>query len=324
MKNLVRNTILVMIIIAGFSSCGFPYDAVFFAEQYWWDLLSRDPAVNRDLERICNEHGYNFKLTLAKPDEDYAEQLKLAAAGPRVKLIITGPLMASEVDTLAPEQGEKQFVVLGASEYFKFTAPNVISVNYNRTEAYIRAGEILSTLLGPDYYYMFENLQEKKVGIIFSSETDKAREQVEGFEQGFLEKQPEARVVTHAMENPGDRVEAIREVENLYSQDVRIFLLKIYALVPACIQKITALNAYYIIEEWKYLDEYKDHLLFSIDDDINTALASALEVMPVPEQSSWRAVNKHISVPCRITWGGAVPLPKELKSKVDGAQAENN
>ncbi len=323
MKVFIRYTALVIIIIAVCSSCGFRYDAVFFAEQYWWDLITREPGVSRELERVCNKHGYNFRLIVAQPKGDYAEQLRLAAETPRVKLVITGPLMCSEANTVAPTQTETQFIVLGASAYFKFTAPNVIGVYYNRTDAYRDAGNILSILLGPDYYYMYEDLQGKKVGVIFSPETDKAREQVDGFKEGFSEKEPGERVVALALENPGDRVEAVRAVENLYSQDVRIFLLKIYTLVPACIQKIVALNAYFIIEDWKYIDEYKDHLLLSIDDDITGALASALELTGMPEQSSWKVIGRRISVPCHITWGGAVAMPQDLKDKVDQAREEN-
>jgi len=316
MRRIIFFACLFFLLLSTVLSCNMRNNAVFFAEKYWWDLIARETNLKQKLEKLCADSGFNFKLIIVDSKQDYTAQLTRAASGPRVKLIITGPLMSDEVNAVAKDYTDKQFVVIGASEYFTFTAPHVISLHFDQEEAYTRAGKILRTLLGPAYYYMYENLEGKNVGIIYSHETDKAREEVENFKNAFLQGQPADRLLLDSLENPNDRVEAVRAVDALFSKNVRIFVLKVYGLIPACIQKIVSLDSYYIIEDWQYLQEYGDHLLFSIEEDIPSALAAALQFMRAGENPFSPVPGKDISVPCKIYWGEAIKPPAELNNSI--------
>jgi len=307
---------LCIIVLLFSLSCGNSNDVVFFAEKFWWNVIAQENNLFQNLESICQENGFNLKLIIVDREESYAERLKQAALSTRAKLIITGPMFAYDVDALAAELSHKLFIVIGASDYYQFSSSNVLAVVFNRQLVYYRAGQIISSLLSPDYYYMYEALQEKKVGIIYSLETDKAREYVDKFKQGFLEEQQGDRIIIEAPENVNDRVQALRSVESLGAQEVKIFLLKNYSLIPACVQKITAMDAYYIIEDWKYLKEYAAHLLFSIEEDIPYAVNTALQCVELKNGEVNISNFKRISIPCRLYWGKALLPPSEFLNEI--------
>jgi hypothetical protein len=225
-------------------------------------------------------------------------------------------MLLQDVDTLAATLPNKQFIVLGSPELYKFSSANVLAVFFDRRSAYLRAGQIVAELLSPDYYYMYETLQNTKMGIIFSQDTEKGREQIEKFKEGFLKNQPDEVLITEVIENSNDRVQAVRAVENLYAQNVKIFLLKDYALVPASIQKIISLNAYYIIEDWKYFKEFKTNLLFSIEASILQAFYSALQFVEVSNGEIHPSQFKTLSIPCKLFWGNALILPSIFKNEI--------
>lgn len=314
MKKIIFGGLCVLAVFMTLS-CGSAHDVVFFAERYWWSVIAQETDLSQILDSVCRDYGYNLKIIIVDREESYAERLKQAVSATRSKLIITGPMSTYDVDTLAAEFSNKLFIVIGASDYYDFSSPNVLAVIFNHNSAYYRAGQIVAALLDADYYYMYESLQEKKAGIIYSLETDKAREHVDNFKQGFLRGQSADRLIIEAPENANDRVQVLRSVENLGSQDVKIFLLKNYTMIPACIQKITAMDAYYIIEDWKYLREYDANLLLSIEEDIPDAVTTALQSVAIKNNEIILPKAKRVHVPCRLKWGKALLLPSEFKNE---------
>jgi basic membrane lipoprotein Med (substrate-binding protein (PBP1-ABC) superfamily) len=316
MKKTIFLIPLCIIVLYFISSCSRRNEVIFFAEKYWWNVIDQESNLSQTLNSICTQEGFYLKTVITEKEENYADELMYTASSGRANIIITGPMLAYDVDMIAAEFTDKLFIVIGASDYSDFTSPNVLAVSFDYTSAYYRVGQMVSSLLHPDYYYMYETLQEKKVGIIYSLETDKAREYVDNFKQGFLEEQDAEEIIVEAPENAYDRVQALRAVENLSAQDVKIFLLKNYSLIPACIQKISDMDAYYIIEDWQYLSEYASHLLLSIEEDIPAAVERALHSIKIEDGKIVFSRLKRIYISCRLYWGKAINPPAEFKNEI--------
>ena len=103
---------------------------------------------------------------------------------------------------------------------------------------------------------------------------------------------------------------------------LQIFLLQNYTMIPACIQKISVMDAYYIIEDWKYFRLYDSHLLLSIEENIPAAVKAALQSIEIKNNEVIPYGSKRIYVPCRLNWGKALLLPAEFKREFEPEQTE--
>jgi len=120
------------------------------------------------------------------------------------------------------------------------------------------------------------------LGMILTGLNRNERELAAAFEQGFSSSVGSERLVREEIGSTVDKVRAVHAVESMQSRGIRVFLVHVYGLNAACLEKIADADGYFIVEGYSAFSFSPDHLLLSIEDDYAAALARLLQNMDGP------------------------------------------
>jgi hypothetical protein len=253
--------------------CATPKRIVVFSESYWRELTDRDPDFKATLERESARQADSLAFIDAPQGANYFEDLRRSLQKTPADLVITGPLLCNEDVRIAPLFPQTKFTVLDMPRIDSAIPPNVIPVYSQRGAAFREAGRLTAAALADPRLTALG----KKVGIILSGLTQTEKEMYAEFERGFSTAGETNRLVVEELETVSDRVRAARAVEDLLNQDVKLFFVKAYGLNGACLERIAAAGAYFMMEDFPTFNLHPEKLLLSIEDDYVPALTALLQ-----------------------------------------------
>jgi basic membrane lipoprotein Med (substrate-binding protein (PBP1-ABC) superfamily) len=181
--------------------------------------------------------------------------------------------MSAEVLRLAPQFPATQFAVMDMPRLEQDIPGNVMPVRCRRAEAYYEAGKRCGTVLSSDRFLQLGN----RIGVIASGMTKAEKELLAEFERGFSSVHDARFIVTEELGSVSDRAKAALTVENLLNREIRLFLVKTYGLNGVCLEKITAADAFFIIEDFSVFNLFPEKCLLSIEDDYTEVLSTILK-----------------------------------------------
>lgn len=271
--------IAVISFITVFYSCAGKPAILFFAEEYWWDILVARENFEARLREAAAQYGYECTILVGELHKNYADILRNEASRRPYEKIIVSPLMAVDVVRMASKYPQTQFLVLGAPYMDIPFSENVIPVRRKDSDGYREAGKAAGYLLAETEGDSFG----RRVGMIVEEKSMAEQDVITEFEQGFSEYAQPSMLAKEVIAQANDKVRAVQAVEDLASREVRVFFVKASTLTIACVEKIIAVDGYFIIEDFPSFNLNSDRLIGSIQDDPVETIAGALLELQQPQ-----------------------------------------
>ena len=313
-KTYLGNICLFFIVII-ICSCQTQPEILFFAERYWWDILNSYHNFEKELNHVCGLNNYSLKIIIGEQYQNYFDILKNNINTNSDQIIIVGPMMTADVNKLAELYSDKIFIILGAADFHSYLPSNIINIVFEREQALTIAGKLTAAIINNEYEYKRDDIINKDVGIVISIYTEKGREDIEAFKRGYALKDTKEHLVIEEIGNTNDKAKAARIIDSMNNQGVKIFYLKAHSLNPYCIERIITLGSLFIIEDWQYFGEYRENLLFSIEENPSLALAKVFEYIRSSNPGS--KLGSRIYVPAQVLWGKAQPILVEFEDVIE-------
>lgn len=307
MKGRVRAAAVALAAVTALTGCARPAPHLVFLERPLWGALDGSSLADR-LEPVGRELGRRFEVRRARSDATPLRELEEILDGHSYRGVVVGPLLALEIDQIAPSFPAAEFVALRLEEAGSGAASaglpaNVTELRFARSDGFRDAGRMLA-MIEP----------AGTIGVI--SVRGRDGRLVAAFREGYGEGGGGARVEHRRLFSTRDEGEMRRLVEDLGSKGVSTVLLPAGPLTPHGLRAMRGEGMRAIVSNWGLAGGERsrplaDTVLCSIDDDLIGALRALFHTLD-QGKSDGRMTGSTL-----ITWGGAAPLPDDVAGYVD-------
>ncbi len=311
---------------AALAGCARAATDLVFLEAPLWAALDGGSLAER-LMPVGRQVGRRFEVRQARSDRAPVRELEELLDERPYRGVVVGPLLALEIDRIAPAFAGVEFVAFrledaGAEGAASPPLPaNVTELRFARGDGHRRAGRLLA-LIEPD----------GAIGIISVRGRDESA--IAAFREGYADGGGRASIDHRRLLSTRDRGEIRRLVEDLGGRDVTTVLLRAGPLTADGLEVMRGEGMRAIVANWGLAGgearrPLADAVLCSIDDDLPGALLALLRARDgatadggtagaAGEQAQAVAIDAgHVEYRVNLRWGGAASLPDDAAGYVD-------
>ena len=294
---------------AALAGCARPATDLIFLEAPLWAALDGGSLAER-LAPVERQSGRRFEVRQARSGRTPVRELEELLAESPYRGVVVGPLLALEIDRIAPAFAGVEFVAFRLDDAGADGAaspplpPNVTELRFARGEGHRRAGRLLA-LIEPDGV----------IGII--SAGGRGGSAVAAFREGYAAGGGRAFIDHRQMLSTRDPGEIRRLVEELGGAGVTTVLLRAGPLTADGLEVMRGQGMRAIVTNWglaggQAVRPLADAVLCSIDDDLPAALLALFSA-----RSGGTADDGRFEYRSVLRWGGVAPLPDDAAGYVD-------
>jgi hypothetical protein len=220
------------------------------------------------------------------------------------------PLLPLDAHVLASRFPEVRIVQEGSGPG---PEPNLVRLEFQREEAFRRAGRAVARLLTQEALRPVLGSGERaapavKAAVVLGQPLQAARQRAEAFRAGFLSAADAALLLQRDLDTLSDTAKARKVLESLREQGVRVFLLQTYGLTGFCLEYLRTQGGLAVLEEPVSGSGYEEQVLLSLQED----LPAALRLLGGADGQT------RLEGPVRLAWGKPVrELPPEARALLD-------
>ena len=269
---------------------------------FWYAVTEAFPQVEQHLRATLEQAGHRTRLLVL---EDPAAALDRQLAAGRYRGVVLTPLLAVGGTELAAAHRDLRFVLLTWQGTVAATGDdprpaalpaNVTEVRFARTAAYTRAGRLAAAYLA--------TRQPAKAAVVYAVDGgDAALARVAAFRAGFSAGAGGGarRLLERSLQPESDAGRLNRVLSRLEGEGVTLVYLEVGRLVRGGLEAVAREGMQAVVANWGERPGFEATVLISVDDDPAAALAAGLAA----------AGGERVSVPSRVVWGLAAPLPPD-------------
>ena len=271
-------------------------------------LESRGLALNA-LRRELGEQRRTRVLVL-DPAKDPMAAVEHLLAELRPGWVYLSPLLPLDAHVLASRFPAARIVQEAGGPG---PEPNLVRLDFQRDEAFRRAGRAVARLLTQEALRPVLGSGEGtapavKAAVVLAQPPQVARQRAEAFRAGFLSAADAALLLERDLDTLSDTAKARKVLESLRERGARVFLLQTYGLTGFCLEYLRSQGGLAVLEEPLGGTGYEEQVLLSLQED----LAGALRLLSGADGQT------RIEGPVRLAWGKPVhALPPEARALLD-------
>ncbi len=290
-------------------SCSSGHTLLVLLDSYSSALLESRGLTLHTLRRELGERRRTRVLAL-DPAKDPAAAVEHLLAELRPGWVYLSPLLPLDVHALASRFPAAQIVQEAGGPG---PEPNLVRLDFQRGEAFRRAGRAVARLLTQEALRPVLGSGEGtvpavKAAVVLAQSPQAARQRAEAFRAGFLSVADAALLLERDLDTLTDTAKARKVLESLREQGARVFLLQTYGLTGFCLEYLRSQGGLAVLEEPMGGSGYEEQVLLSFQED----LAAALRLLGSAEGQT------RIEGPVRLVWGKPVrALPPEARALLD-------
>lgn len=327
-------TVAAFTVAAGaLTGCARAATDLVFLETPLWAALDGGSLADR-LAPVGRQVGRRFEVRRARSDRVPMRELEELLDERPYRGVVVGPLLALEVDRIAPAFPGVEFVAFrledaggeaaaGAAGGAAAPAlpPNVTELRFARGDGHRRAGRLLAAI-EPD----------GAIGIISVRGSDESV--IAAFREGYADGGGSASIDHRRLRSTRDPGEIRRLLADLGGRGITTVLLRAGRLTAEGLQFMRSQGMRAIVANWGLAGgpeprPLADVVLCSIDDDLTGALLALFRARDqaaagggtagdTGEQARGAATDDGpVEYPSELRWGGAAPLPDGVAGYVD-------
>ncbi len=249
---------------------------IFYTEEYWWEFLAGRDGFEESLREMLQSKGWQMERVWN--EDSQAPGIKPGNAD----LIVLNPFMQKSALQLAEGNPDLPFLFMGNLNIETVQPENLLIASFDRDESYRDAGEMMGRLIAG----LNSSAEEiKKLGILRSHESQAADREIGAFLEGFLESSEQYFLMERELEDSEDRIKVRAILEEMKKQGAFFYLLKLYNLLPVCLDFFDKEGGMVVIEDWSRTTAYTENIAFSLEEDYVATLRAALENLT---EDGWR------------------------------------
>lgn len=308
---------------AALTGCARAATDLVFLEPPLWAALDGGSLADR-LAPVGRQTGRRFEVRRARSDRAPVRELEELLDERPYRGVVVGPLLALEVDRIAPAFPGVEFVAFrledagaeaaaGVAGGAVSPAPpaNVTELRFARGDGHRRAGRLLAVIE-----------TDGAIGIVSVRGRDESA--IAEFREGYADGGGRASIDHRRLQSARDRGELRRLLEDLGGRGITTVLLRAGRLTADGLQVMRGEGMRAIVANWGLAGGQErrplaDVVLCSIDDDLAGALLALFRAQDQVATDGGTAGET--GQPARgatmLRWGGAAPLPDGVAGYVD-------
>jgi hypothetical protein len=277
MKGQALKTSFLFVIFLFSFSCSGQRVLIFYTEEYWWEFLAGRDGFEESLQEMLQTKGWRMERV-------WNEDSRVPGIEPgNADLIVLNPFMQKLALQLAEGNPDLPFLFIGNLNLEAVQPKNLLIASFDRYESYRDAGEMMGRLIA-DLNISAEEV--KKLGILSSRESQAADREIDAFLEGFLESSEQYFLIERELEDSEDRIKVRAILEEMKKQGAFLYLLKLYNLLPVCLDFIDKEGGMAIVEDWSRSTAFADNIALSLEEDYVATFSAALENL---SEDGWRS-----------------------------------
>ncbi len=277
MKGQALKTSLLFVIFLFLVSCSGQRVLIFYTEEYWWEFLSGRDGFEESLREMLQSKGWRMERV-------WNEGSQVPGIEPgNADLIVLNPFMQKLALQSAEGNPDLPFLFIGNLDLKAAQPKNLLIASFDRYESYRDAGEMMGRLI-TDLNISAEEV--KKLGILRSRESQAADREIDAFLEGFLESSEQYFLIERELEDLEDRIKVRAILEEMKKQGAFLYLLKLYNLLPVCLDFFDKEGGMAIVEDWSRTTAFAENIALSLEEDYIATLRAALENLT---EDGWRS-----------------------------------
>lgn len=303
---------------AALTGCARAATDLVFLEPPLWAALDGGSLADR-LAPVGRQTGRRFEVRRARSDRAPVRELEELLDERPYRGVVVGPLLALEVDRIAPAFPGVEFVAFrledaGVAGGAVSPAPpaNVTELRFARGDGHRRAGRLLA-VIEPD----------GAIGIVSVRGRDESA--IAEFREGYADGGGRASIDHRRLLSTRDRGELRRLLEDLGGKGITTVLLRAGRLTADGLQVMRGEGMRAIVANWGLAGGQErrplaDVVLCSIDDDLAGALLALFRARAegaATDGGTAGDTGEPAQGATALRWGGAAPLPDGVAGYVD-------
>lgn len=308
---------------AALTGCARAATDLVFLETPLWAALDGGSLADR-LAPVGRQVGRRFEVLRARSDRVPVRELEELLDQRPYRGVVVGPLLALEVDRIAPAFPGVEFVAFWLEDAGVEAAAgaaggavspalpaNVTELRFARGDGHRRAGRLLA-VIEPD----------GAIGIISIRGLDQSA--IAAFREGYADGGGRASIDHRRLRSTRDRGEIRRLLEDLGGRGITTVLLRAGRLTADGLQVMRGQGMRAIVANWGLAGGVErrplaDVVLCSIDDDLAGALLALFRARDEGPADGGTAgdAGEQARGATILRWGGAAPLPDGVAGYVD-------
>jgi hypothetical protein len=272
-------------------------------------VLGPDTGFYTSAAKAAASAGFAFDLKMI---DDYSDTgLMDAPAKSRAKVVLLDPLVSlARADY--PGAYPQVFFIAYVPAPAEHPPVNVLFVEFDRGDAYGKAGEAAGILL--DEPFVRKDLKEKpKLGAIIFSPDEDSKAELSQFNNGFSRTGDPGNLTVKDLPDLVDQNNAQTTYRTLREAGARLFLLRAYTLNAFLLDILNQYKDFGIIATSLDTQIYPQCVLFSIIDDYDASFRASLAVARQNDGKNAEWGTGKIGVKARLIWNPGIAMPEKLK-----------
>ena len=322
MKKIIFTIVIAGIFVA-FTGCNSSESFLLLQSKYNPYDLEENPDNRANLKQVFRKERLDLITETMETEGDPAVMLDRISGmieKPGVKYVLLDPLVISGIDKIIGKYPDRLFILFGRNESFHF--PNLLNVQYDKTEALKKAGTITGMLLQQKYTLFRDRKapgEKLKMGLIYYKFLPGQIEEINIFKEAFVNSYGEDEFLVEEVRDIHDRNDINAKIEKLIREGAVLIFPRLYLSNSYCLDLVIKKGGMVIIENWKFIHSHIDkNILFSINDSFLDSVQAILQVKNSMKNNTSRWEESAVNVNSRIIWCPDLEIPADAKTVLMG------
>ena len=280
-------TLILLILALMATSCS-RRDLLIVTDQYWQAATLENGGVAAGLARQGSERGVSIQTVVVPYTPSNTAKLAAEVRTHPARLILLSPLYSIDAAGLANELPDRHFAAFSTeaqSSGVRANVPNLVYLISDPGPVFTLAGKRLEGYLGRQS----NGSEVVRVAAIFSDDSSGTAASV-GFVKGIEGEVTKPDLLTLRVAGNADRGRVRQFIDDARAKNVSAYVLAAPALNSYAVELLKDSSTPIVTEDWIYGSTYSNKVLFSVDQDIPSALMKVVETMG-------RAADNEIRIP---------------------------